>query len=175
MIADKEKKSSSYKESKLDALSDEKVVKIKKFAKEYIAKVLRKMEKSGEKRKGSSSSTTTATQATSSASNDTPNSHEEGDVVMEDMPTELDLPEEMDLGSDSDSDVGDEDEGPQGHGSSSAPPPDLKDEAMDAWPDPSLRQHANGNGWNPRDGGEDDGGGGLKGSGANGSTLSVAS
>ncbi|EJD05050.1 uncharacterized protein FOMMEDRAFT_105290 [Fomitiporia mediterranea MF3/22] len=45
IIADKEKKSSSYQSGKLDALSDEKVVKIKKFAKEYIAKLLRKLEK----------------------------------------------------------------------------------------------------------------------------------
>ena len=33
VIADKEKKSASYKEGKLDSLSDEKTVKIKKFAK----------------------------------------------------------------------------------------------------------------------------------------------
>ena len=46
IIAEKEKKSSSYKEGRLDALSDEKVAKIKKFAKEYISKVLRKLEKS---------------------------------------------------------------------------------------------------------------------------------
>ena len=38
MIAEKEKKSSSYKEGKLDALSDEKIAKMKKFAKEYINK-----------------------------------------------------------------------------------------------------------------------------------------
>ncbi|EMD35141.1 hypothetical protein CERSUDRAFT_54162 [Gelatoporia subvermispora B] len=56
IIADKEKKSTSYKEGKLDALSDEKVAKIKKFAKEYIAKVLRKLDKSGQRRKPSSSS-----------------------------------------------------------------------------------------------------------------------
>jgi histone-lysine N-methyltransferase SETD2 len=33
LIADKEKKSGSYKENKLEALSDEKVAKIKKFSK----------------------------------------------------------------------------------------------------------------------------------------------
>ena len=43
LIADKEKKSSSYKENKLDAFSDEKKAKIKKFSKEYIAKILRKL------------------------------------------------------------------------------------------------------------------------------------
>ncbi|KAK0189602.1 SET domain-containing protein [Armillaria mellea] len=45
IIAEKEKKSHSYREGKLDALSDEKVAKIKKFAKEYIGKILRKLEK----------------------------------------------------------------------------------------------------------------------------------
>ncbi|CDO68786.1 hypothetical protein BN946_scf184989.g52 [Trametes cinnabarina] len=54
-IADKEKKSSSYKEGRLDSLSEEKTAKIKKFSKEYIAKVLRKLEKSGQRRKPSSS------------------------------------------------------------------------------------------------------------------------
>lgn len=53
VIAEKEKKSSSYKEGKLDTLSEEKTVKIKKFSKEYITKVLRKLDKS---KRGSSSS-----------------------------------------------------------------------------------------------------------------------
>ena len=44
VIADKEKKSSSYRERKLDALSEEKIMKIKKFSKDYINKILRKME-----------------------------------------------------------------------------------------------------------------------------------
>ncbi|KAF9649738.1 hypothetical protein BDM02DRAFT_3186087 [Thelephora ganbajun] len=48
IIAEKEKKSSNYKEGKLDAFSDEKTAKIKKFAKEYITKVIRKIK---EKRK----------------------------------------------------------------------------------------------------------------------------
>lgn len=55
IVAEKEKKSHNYKENKLDALSDEKVAKIKKFSKEYIAKILRKLEKSGQRRKPSSS------------------------------------------------------------------------------------------------------------------------
>ncbi|KAH9920885.1 SET domain-containing protein [Epithele typhae] len=61
VIADKEKKSTSYKEGKLDALSDEKVIKIKKFAKEYIAKVLRKLEKSGSRRKQPSTAASSST------------------------------------------------------------------------------------------------------------------
>ena len=56
IIAEKEKKSTSYKEGRLDTLSDEKVTKIKKFAKEYITKVLRKLDKSKSKPSSSSSS-----------------------------------------------------------------------------------------------------------------------
>jgi [histone H3]-lysine36 N-trimethyltransferase len=56
IIADKEKKSSSYKENKLDSLSEEKTTKIKKFAKEYIAKIMRKLEKSGQAKRRSSHS-----------------------------------------------------------------------------------------------------------------------
>lgn len=54
LIAEKEKKSASYKENRLDSLSEEKVVKIKKFAKEYIHKVVHRLEKG----KRASSSTT---------------------------------------------------------------------------------------------------------------------
>ncbi|KAF7793530.1 hypothetical protein EIP86_004644 [Pleurotus ostreatoroseus] len=67
VIAEKEKKSHSYKENKLDALSEEKVVKIKKFAKEYIAKVLRKLEKAGQRRKPSSSVASNLGASTSTA------------------------------------------------------------------------------------------------------------
>jgi histone-lysine N-methyltransferase SETD2 len=38
IITEKEKKSTSYKEGKLDTLSDDKIAKIKKFSKEYIHK-----------------------------------------------------------------------------------------------------------------------------------------
>ncbi|KAJ7456920.1 hypothetical protein FB451DRAFT_1341958 [Mycena latifolia] len=99
LIADKEKKSSSYRDNKLEALSDEKVTKIKKFAKEYIAKVVRKAEKSGHKHRPPSSS---ATQGTSSAV-DTPNSIDGVDTVM----TEMTVEEAMDMDPASES----EDEG----------------------------------------------------------------
>lgn len=56
IIAEKEKKSHSYKDNKLDSLSDEKVVKIKKFSKEYIHKILRKLDKSKKQKSASSSS-----------------------------------------------------------------------------------------------------------------------
>jgi histone-lysine N-methyltransferase SETD2 len=78
VIADKEKKSSSYKEGRLDSLSEEKIVKIKKFAKEYIAKVLRKLEKSAHKRRPPSMTT----QATTSTLMDTPNSIDGADAIM---------------------------------------------------------------------------------------------
>ena len=63
-IAEKEKKSASYKEGRLDTLSEEKTAKIKKFAKEYIAKILRKLEKSGQRRKPSSSNGAAGSSAT---------------------------------------------------------------------------------------------------------------
>lgn len=55
VISEKEKKSSSYKEGRLDSLSDEKKAKIKKFAKEYIAKMMRKLDKPNHRHKDSSS------------------------------------------------------------------------------------------------------------------------
>lgn len=69
IITDKEKKSSSYRDGKLDSLSEEKEGKIKKFAKEYIAKVLRKIEKSGRRPHGSAS---TRMSASASTANNTP-------------------------------------------------------------------------------------------------------
>jgi hypothetical protein len=77
IITEKEKKSSSYRDNKLDSLSEEKVVKIKKFAKEYIAKVVRKMEKSGKNplKAGSSASASIVRDTpTSSTAQQTPNS-----------------------------------------------------------------------------------------------------
>ena len=82
--------------------------------------------------------------------------------------TPVELHEAMDLGGDSDSDMGDEDEGQQGHGSPSAQPPD---EAMDGWQDTPQRQYANS--WNSQNGAEN--GGSPNGFVADGDTLSVAS
>ena len=45
IIAEKEKKSSSYKDDTLESLSDEKRAKIRRFAKEYVHKVLHRLEK----------------------------------------------------------------------------------------------------------------------------------
>ncbi|KAJ7042863.1 histone methyltransferase [Mycena alexandri] len=96
LIADKEKKSASYKENKLEVLSDEKVAKIKKFSKEYIAKVVRKMEKSGHKHQAPSSSTA----QTTPTAVDTPNSIDGVDTVM----TEMTVEEAMDMDPTSESD-----------------------------------------------------------------------
>ncbi|KAG5339887.1 hypothetical protein C0989_003105 [Termitomyces sp. Mn162] len=101
IITNKEKKSSSYKEGRLEKLSDEKVVKIKKFAKEYIAKILRKIEKSGKRLRESS---LTTPPASSSAVQHTPQSHEDEDVVMDDPSME-----DMNIVSDSDEDEDNED------------------------------------------------------------------
>lgn len=47
MIAEKEKKSKTYREGKLDALTPEKINKIKAFAKEYIGKIIQRAKKQG--------------------------------------------------------------------------------------------------------------------------------
>lgn len=174
IIADKEKKSSSYKDGKLDSLSDEKVAKIKKFSKEYIARILRKMEKSGDKRKGSSSSAPGPTQAGSSTSLETPNSH--GDPNGSDIPmTDMTVEEAMDLEDDS----GSEDDGEAIDMEGRCNPPSLllreqfvemKDKAMDIWGetiDPRSRPSS----WD-RDRDKDD----INiFKGPNGSTLSIGS
>ncbi|KAF8804407.1 hypothetical protein BYT27DRAFT_7107098 [Phlegmacium glaucopus] len=104
VIADKEKKSSSYREGKLDTLSEEKVIKIKKFSKDYINKILRRMEKSGKRSKPPSVSTMLPTPSTSMH---TPNSNDGGgDTSVVSMSVE----EAMDMDPDSGSDAEDDDE-----------------------------------------------------------------
>ncbi|KAJ6554544.1 hypothetical protein B0H19DRAFT_150279 [Mycena capillaripes] len=123
LIAEKEKKSGSWKENKLDALSDEKVAKIKKFAKEYIAKVVRKMEKSGNKHRPPTSSTT----QTTPTAVETPNSIDGVDTVMTEMTVEEAM--DMDPASESEGEEGDEGdvdmemEEERGEGDSDMPPP----------------------------------------------------
>ncbi|KAF8626036.1 hypothetical protein AX15_005126 [Amanita polypyramis BW_CC] len=102
VIADKEKKSSTFKEGKLDTLSEDKMTKIKKFAKEYIAKILRKVEKS--KRDRPLSSSVSASVGSPSFSTDTPHSAEDADTS---MVMEMSVEEAMDMESDSESDVED--------------------------------------------------------------------
>lgn len=58
IIAEKEKKSSSFKENKLDALSEEKKAKIKKFAREYVQKILHRLERKSRQTTGSTTPVT---------------------------------------------------------------------------------------------------------------------
>ncbi|KAI0354309.1 SET domain-containing protein [Trametes cingulata] len=105
-IAEKEKKSSSYKDGRLDSLSEEKTTKIKKFAKEYIAKILRKLEKSGQRRKPSSTS----------ASSSTPNGQGGADDSIISAATVADVMD-MDLHDVDDDDHPDDDDRGSGSGS----------------------------------------------------------
>ncbi|PFH46282.1 hypothetical protein AMATHDRAFT_8013 [Amanita thiersii Skay4041] len=111
VIADKEKKSSMYKEGKLDEMSEEKKTKIKKFAKEYISKVLLKVEKSKRERPPSSAASTATPRETPSMSMDTPNSIE-GSGGDGSINIEMSVEEAMDLDSDSGSEEGDIQGGP---------------------------------------------------------------
>lgn len=100
VIADKEKKSSSYREGKLDALSEEKIIKIKKFSKDYINKILRKMEKFGKRPKPPPFSTPLPTPSTSTH---TPDSNDGGgDTSMVSMSIEevMDMDPETDVEND---------------------------------------------------------------------------
>ncbi|KAH6904496.1 histone-lysine N-methyltransferase [Coprinopsis sp. MPI-PUGE-AT-0042] len=101
VIADKEKKSSSYKEGRLESLSEEKTNKIKKFSKDYIAKILRKLEKSGR----FSSHSSNPTGGSSSTHTQTPNSMDGGDMTNLPVDSTMSVEEAMDLDSDSDSEL----------------------------------------------------------------------
>ncbi|KAH8112060.1 hypothetical protein DFH11DRAFT_1512097 [Phellopilus nigrolimitatus] len=69
IVLEKEKKSNSYQSGHLDSLSDEKVAKIKKFSKDYITKLLRRIEKSGPSKlpHGSGSKASTSTPNTNAS------------------------------------------------------------------------------------------------------------
>ncbi|KAG8215170.1 hypothetical protein J3R82DRAFT_8679, partial [Butyriboletus roseoflavus] len=117
LIAEKEKKSTSYKEGRLDALSDEKVTKIKKFAKEYIAKVVRKLGKSKSKQSTSKPSSShhkdrdrgrgghvhepSGSVPSPDAHRDGEDGDEDGDGDGEDVEMVMSVEQAMDLGSDS--------------------------------------------------------------------------
>ncbi|KAN0141834.1 hypothetical protein V8E53_000296 [Lactarius tabidus] len=94
IIAEKEKKSSSFKENKLDALSDEKKAKIKKFAREYVHKILHRLERN--KRTGRPTTTGTTTPVTPQRGG------------ADGMPPPLD--DEVDMSVDGDDDDDDDDE-----------------------------------------------------------------
>ncbi|KIM41728.1 hypothetical protein M413DRAFT_444973 [Hebeloma cylindrosporum] len=149
IISDKEKKSSSYRDGKLDALSEEKVTKIKKFAKEYIAKILRKIEKSGKRpnsSKPSNSSSTSTVQDTPSTSMHTPNSNDGGDAhgrmsdahnhsmsVEEAMSMDLD-----DSGSDGEDDDVDAEDDDMNNDTGIIVPPSTSTSGTNGMPPPAL-------------------------------------
>ena len=117
LIVEKEKSSSSYKENKLEALSDEKVSKIKRFSREYITKLVRKLEKAGSSRKPGSKPSTSrrghhATH-TPSPSAATPSSVHE-DARLDVMEMETSVEEVVDMDDDTDDDD-DDDGGGGGH------------------------------------------------------------
>ncbi|KAF8966903.1 hypothetical protein BDZ97DRAFT_1917169 [Flammula alnicola] len=104
IISEKEKKSSSYRDGKLDSLSEEKQAKIKKYAKEYIAKIIRKKEKSSKHPHVSSASASASTAhdtPSTSTSMQTPNSNDEGDAHMQETAMSVEEAMGMDLHSDS--------------------------------------------------------------------------
>ncbi|KAF8264188.1 hypothetical protein EI94DRAFT_1871740 [Lactarius quietus] len=106
IIAEKEKKSSSYRENKLDSLTDEKKAKIKKFAREYIHKVLHRLERGSSKRRPpDSASTTTPTTPQRAADNNMPPPVDDDD---DDEMMDMSVDEAMDLSPDED----DEDDEP---------------------------------------------------------------
>ncbi|KAH9954870.1 hypothetical protein BC827DRAFT_1365398 [Russula dissimulans] len=109
IIVEKEKKSSSYKDkgNKLDDLSDEKKTKIKKFAREYIHKVLHKLEKGQRRPSDSEPGSTSApshadTMMTTLPSTSTLSPQDEnGDMEME-MEVDMSVEEAMDFSADED-------------------------------------------------------------------------
>ncbi|KAL6308930.1 hypothetical protein BKA93DRAFT_724617 [Sparassis latifolia] len=149
LIAEKEKKSSSYKEGRLDALSEEKTTKIKKFAKEYIAKILRKLEKAGQRRKPPSTSDGTNGASVSTSTPDTHDDLEDGDEGVH-----MTVEEAMDL----DEDDGDGDGDGESHEtppSSTSPEEQRRGRKGEDRPaaigvsDPRLRHRNEECGWDP--------------------------
>jgi len=106
IIAEKEKKSSSYRENRLESLSDDKVIKIKKFSKEYIAKVVRKLEKSGKRPPLNTSSklSSKGTQPTPSTSRTPSDYHHDEDRDRDGRDIAMSVEEMMDMEPDTESD-----------------------------------------------------------------------
>lgn len=112
LIAEKEKKSSSYETAKLDSLSDEKQQKIKKFVKDYVAKILRRMRDKKSKNHRHDEKTLSSRGSPRQASSDTPNSNDsaeglaaleievDGETMDVDGPEGLDTSMEVDAGDD---------------------------------------------------------------------------
>ena len=99
IIAEKEKKSHSFKENKLDSLSEEKVAKIKKFAKDYIHKILRKLEKNKKSKSSSSSPSHRKSDITPSGSGSisTPCQNDSGSIREDPSLPDISLEDMMDI------------------------------------------------------------------------------
>ncbi|KZT68078.1 hypothetical protein DAEQUDRAFT_766652 [Daedalea quercina L-15889] len=160
IIAEKEKKSSSYREGRLDALSDEKVVKIKKFAKEYIAKILRKMEKKRRESGGGPSSASTLQGTSASPSVMSPSLEGEGADADTEASLAATVADVMDLDGpddgDDDMDMDDAEQTPE----QASPLPESETPTSDsvgtpssstatAVSDPRLRHRKEECGWDP--------------------------
>lgn len=114
-ISEKEKKSSSYKEGKLDSFSDEKASKIKKFAKEYIIKVLKKLKDKKRKRNGNGDaagpSTSTSAPGMGWDAADEPEGEELGGEALQNMMADtMDMDMDDDADDDENMDIDDEQE-----------------------------------------------------------------
>ncbi|KAH9969992.1 hypothetical protein BGW80DRAFT_1176844 [Lactifluus volemus] len=108
---EKEKKSSSYRDNKLEALSDEKQAKIKKFAREYIHKVLHRLEKGKHSRPPDSTSPAPSSRHRDGHSDTQSPTRtglqrppDEGEMEME-MEMEMSVEDAMDLSADEDADA----------------------------------------------------------------------
>ncbi|PCH43100.1 SET domain-containing protein [Wolfiporia cocos MD-104 SS10] len=155
IIAEKEKKSVSYKEGRLDSLSEEKVTKIKKFAKEYIAKILRKLEKAGQRRPPDSSGVMTASTSASAATPDDVDADAEGDISLQSVMPDLDG--DGDADADGDEEMADESFDPpdsvspqEGAVPPATPVPEERSRPVVApITDPRLRHRNEECGWDP--------------------------
>lgn len=108
MLAEKEKKSASYPTLKLEALSEEKQMKIKKFTKEYTAKLLHKMKS-----------------RSSSSHNGKPSSRPMETPESDKTPPDADAdPDCMDVDLDMQDGIGDPDESPPGDAMEAISPTD---------------------------------------------------
>lgn len=133
IIADKEKKSSSYKEGRLDSLSEEKTNKMKKFARDYIAKVMRKMQErekgkvsrrpDGDDASRSASASATPGASTSAAALNAP--------ALDTLDMEMTVEEAMDMEPDADAEEKDESDSDSDSDSEDEEANEVKGDKMD--------------------------------------------
>ncbi|TCD67121.1 histone methyltransferase set2 [Steccherinum ochraceum] len=144
IITEKEKKSNSYREGKLDSLSEEKVVKIKKFAKDYIAKVLRRAEKK-HKSKTDEQDNSPGSSSMHMQYNDAQGSSRDAPLSLADV---VDMDDHEEDGEDEHSERGDvSPEDQQGSGSAGPSPPESM--LSSSISDPRMRHLNEESGWDP--------------------------